>query len=51
MRIQHVNHSIKINRLPAFLHPLDHAGSMVTPETHARQFLNQFSIGMVAKEL
>jgi len=51
MHIQPVKHSIKINRLPAFLHPLDHARNMVTPETHARQFFDQLSVRVVAKEL
>lgn len=51
MHVQPVEDSIEINRLPTLLHPLNHAGNMVTPESHAYQLLNQFIVRMVAKEL
>lgn len=51
MHIQPVKYRVEINGLSTLLHPLDHTCNMVTPESHAHQFLNQLIVGMVADEL
>lgn len=51
MHIQPVKYRIEINGLSTLLHPLDHTHNMVTPESHAHQFLNQLTVGMVADKL
>lgn len=51
MHIQPVKDSIEIHWLPALLHPLNHTGNKIYPETHAHQFLNQLIVGMAANEL
>lgn len=51
MYIQPVNHSIKVDGLATFLHPLDYTCNMITPKSHAHQLLNQFIVRMVTNEL
>lgn len=51
MHIQPVKHAIEVDGLATIFHPLNDASDMVAPESHAHQFLDQLTVGVVSHEL